>query len=242
MNLKNSLKLPYYFIKNLQYNRQTKKVFKSILKPGSNCIDIGAHKGRILDLMLELSPKGTHWAFEPLPELFEFLIKKYKGKNVFISSSALSDSEGETTFNYVKNSPGYSGFRKREYHIPFPEIKEMIVAKTKLDTIIPADTPIDLIKLDVEGAELEVLRGAEQTISRCKPYIIFEHGIGAAPFYNTKPEDVYDLLISYGLKISTMKNWLKEKPALNRKSFSKQFDKEINYYFIAHAGHSFSTD
>lgn len=233
MNLRNTFRLPYYFIKNLQYNRQTDKVMKVVLQPDSNCIDIGCHKGKILDRILSLSPGGHHWAFEPLPELFQYLQKKYEQKRVIVSPFALSDSEGEAGFKYIKNSPGYSGFRKRVYHIPFPEIEDITVAKTTLDKVIPAGIHIDLIKLDVEGAELEVLKGAGQTIKRNKPVIIFEHGKGAAPFYHTKPEDVFDLVTSYGMQIHTMKSWLDKKAALNRESFIKQFCKETNYYFIA---------
>lgn len=233
MNFKNTLKLPYYFFKNLQYNRQTARVMKAILNDDSNCIDIGCHKGKMFDKMMRFSPNGHHWAFEPLPELYQYLQKKYENKQVSVYPFALSDAEGEVTFKYVKNSPGYSGLRKRVYHIPFPDIKEIIVRKTKLDTIIPASFRVDFIKLDVEGAELEVLKGAEQTIRRCKPAIIFEHGIGAAPFYDTKPEDIFDLLTGYGLKISALKDWLQKKHVFTREIFAKQFYKEINYYFIA---------
>lgn len=233
MNFRNTLKLPYYFIKNLQYNRQTDKVMKTVLKPESNCIDIGCHKGKILDRILALSPAGHHWAFEPLPDLYQYLQEKYKDKQVMVSPFALSNTEGEAGFKYVKNSPGYSGFRKRVYHIPFPDIEEITVAKTKLDNVVPADLHIDLIKLDVEGAELEVLQGAEQTIKRNKPVIIFEHGKGAAPFYDTKPGNVFDLLTANGMQVHTMKNWLNKKTALSKEAFISQFQNETNYYFIA---------
>lgn len=234
MNLKNILKLPWYFIRNLQYNRQTSRVMKRILKPGSNCIDIGCHKGKILDKILVLAPSGTHWAFEPLPGLFEGLLEKYKGRNVTLSPRALSDGEGDVLFHHVINSPGYSGFRKRTYHIPSPRIEEIKVRRIKLDIVIPANCKIDFIKIDVEGAELEVLRGADLTIKRNKPFIIFEHGKGAAPFYGTSPEAIYDLLSLYELKIATLKNWIKGRSPLSRHAFSRQFYKEMNYYFIAY--------
>lgn len=234
MNLRNTLKLPYYYFKNRQYNRETVHIMKAVLKPNSNCVDIGCHKGRILDLMLAFAPEGTHYAFEPLPPFFELLKKKYAGTNTIIRPEALSDSAGDVRFKFVKNSPGYSGFRKRTYHVPFPGIEEITVTKTTLDAVIPPGTKIDFIKLDVEGAELEVFRGAERTIRRCRPVIIFEHGTGAAPHYGTKPEDVFDFITGCGLNISTFKNWLHKKPCLDRASFSKQFYKELNYYFIAY--------
>lgn len=234
MNLKNILKLPWYFTRNLQYNRQTRLVMKMILKPGSNCIDIGCHKGKILDQMLALAPGGNFWAFEPLPQFYDRLKKKYTGENIFLSADALSDSEGEAVFQYVKNAPGYSGFRKRTYHIPFPVIREITVKKTKLDTVIPQQTRIDFIKLDVEGAELEVLMGAEQLMKRNRPFILFEHGIGAAPHYGTTPGAVFDLLTDCSLKISSLRDWYAHKPSLEREQFTRQFYSEKNYYFLAH--------
>lgn len=231
--LKNLLKTPYYYIKNLQYNKQTFQIMKRLLRVDSNCIDIGCHTGKMLDWMIELSPEGTHWGFEPLPDLFLNLKTKYANQKIIILPYALSDTDGQATFKHVKNSPGYSGFKKRTYHIPFPNIEEIIVSKTSLDNIIHAAIKVDLIKIDVEGAELEVLRGAEETIKNNHPYIIFEHGLGAALHYGTKPEHVFDFLTQCQMKIYTFQAWLNEKPNLDRVRFFEQFYKDKNYYFIA---------
>ncbi|HLY39530.1 MAG TPA: FkbM family methyltransferase [Candidatus Binatia bacterium] len=51
-------------------------------------------------------------------------------------------------------------------------------------------------RLDVEGAELEVLRGAGRTLHRWKPYVVFEHGLGAADSYGTSPGMVHELLVA----------------------------------------------
>ena len=55
--------------KNLKYDRLTKKILKKYLKKEYNCIDIGCHKGEILELMMHFSPEGKHYAFEPIPYL-----------------------------------------------------------------------------------------------------------------------------------------------------------------------------
>lgn len=232
--LRDILKLPHYFLKNLQYNSQTHRIMKRVIRLDSNCVDIGCHKGKILDRMIALAPQGLHWGFEPLPDLYEELRSKYPDTKITILPYALSDTEGDAPFKFVKNSPGYSGFKKRTYHIPFPKIQEIIVKKTKLDTVIPPGTRIDFIKIDVEGAELEVLKGAEQTIKRNKPYIIFEHGIGAAVHYGTKPDDIFNFFTGCEMKISLLKDWIRNKPQLSQLSLSKQFYKDLNYYFIAH--------
>src|SRR5690554_7788214 len=53
--------------KNLEYDRLTRAILKKFLKNNHNCIDVGCHKGEILDLMLTYSPQGKHYAFEPIP-------------------------------------------------------------------------------------------------------------------------------------------------------------------------------
>ena len=210
--MKNLLKTPYYFLKNIQYNQQTFQIMKSVINVHSNCIDIGCHKGRFFDKMIALAPAGTHWGFEPLPNLYEQLKIRYLNPKHVVLPYALSDTEGQSIFKYVKNSPGYSGFRKRSYHIPFPEIVDIQVTKVKLDTVIDSKTKIDFIKIDVEGAELEVLVGAEKTINRNKPFILFEHGIGAASYYGTNPEDIFNFFSNCKMKIYTLKSWLQNRP------------------------------
>ena len=104
-----------------------------------------------------------------------------------------------------------------------------------MDNIVPTDLKIDLIKIDVEGAEYLVMDGGKETIKRCKPIVIFEHGLGGADVYDIRPEMVYDLLVGYcGLKISTMKMWLNNTPSFSKEDFAEQFDQGLNYYFIAY--------
>lgn len=231
--MKNLLKTPYYFLKNIQYNQQTFHIMKRVIKKNSNCIDIGCHKGSFFDKMIKLAPDGRHWGFEPLPKFYEKLKSKHPDPKHIVLPYALSNTEGQSTFKYIKNSPGYSGFKKRAYHIPFPKIVDIQVTKVKLDTVIDSTIKIDFIKIDVEGAELEVLLGAEKTIKRNTPFVLFEHGVGAAPYYETRPEDVFNFFSNCRMKIFTLKSWLQNMPDLNRITFIKQFHREINYYFLA---------
>jgi FkbM family methyltransferase len=207
---------------------------KRVIKRSSNCIDIGCHKGKVLDQIISLAPEGRHWAFEPLPDLYAALCSKYTRRNITILPYALSNAAGSAVFKHVKSAPGYSGFRRRTYHIPFPQVEDIMVSKEKLDTLISPDIKIDFIKMDVEGAESEVFAGAAETILRNKPVIIFEHGIGAAPHYGTKPDEVFNHITNCNMQISTLHGWLRGNPPLNQAEFSRQFYKDLNYYFIAH--------
>ena len=94
MGLKNAIRLSLNFLhldltKNLEYDRLTKSIMKREIKVDSNCIDVGCHKGEILENILKYSPKGTHFGFEPIPMLFKQLKKKYNSIhliNTFIQS------------------------------------------------------------------------------------------------------------------------------------------------------------
>lgn len=227
--------LPIQFTLNQQYDFQTKQIIKKVCNAQSNCIDIGCHKGEVMEIILKTAKNGTHFGFEPIPALFSSIKQKYSGTNVQIIDIALSNLKGESTFNHVISNPAYSGLVKRKYDKK-DEIDQQITVKTDLlDNIIPSKLKIDLIKIDVEGGELLVLEGAKKTIKNNKPIIIFEHGLGASEFYGATPEKVFYLLKDCGFKISTMKNWLEQKPAFTLEEFNKQFNDKINYYFIAFA-------
>ena len=211
---------------------------KRVLTPESSCIDVGLHAGAILDSILHFAPNGRHWAFEPLPHLHAAAVRKYAANpNVHVIGAALSDSTGSSSFQHVVTNPAYSGILKRRYDRPNEEVVEIKIELVQLDNVIPPDFTVRLIKIDVEGAELQVLRGARGTILRCHPYIVFEHGIGAADAYSTQPETVFDFLLECGLSVSLMSAWLKPdtlNSTLSREAFVDEFNTGRNYYFLAH--------
>lgn len=233
--LKNLIKkLPFDFTKNQAYDRQTNAVIRKVCKKDSNCLDIGCHKGEVLDIILHNAPNGHHFGFEPIPSMYKNLVSKYKNTNCTILEVALSNRSGTSVFNHVLSNPAYSGLVKRAYDRP-NEVDEQIEVKTeKLDIIFDKTTPIDLIKIDVEGGELNVLEGAEKTIVRTKPVIIFEHGLGASEYYDATPEKVFALFDRMDYNISLMKSWLDNKSGFSLEQFKDQFYQKKNYYFIAY--------
>lgn len=211
----------------------TETIMRRVIQHNSNCIDIGCHKGEILDIMLELAPDGNHTAFEPIPVFYNALVEKYKSKAVILPY-ALSDKNGSADFQYVKNAPAYSGLRKREYTVD-PDIEVISVEVKKLDDLI-AGQKVNLIKIDVEGAELNVLQGAINMLRAEKPYVIFEFGMGASNYYESTPEKMFQLLcVDAGLKISTLKSFVSGKGALSAVDFQKLYENQTEYYFIAHS-------
>lgn len=221
--------------RNQRYDKQTNQIIKRVCKRNSNCIDIGAHSGDVLNVMLYYAFDGVHYAFEPVPFLYEQLWRKYQYfENIHVHDAALSNRQGTSTFNYVMSNPSYSGLKKRKYDRKEEEEVTLMVKVDTLDNIIPADHRVDLVKIDVEGAELLVLEGGIETIKRNRPLVIFEHGLGASDYYNSTPDKMYAYFDNIGMKISRLTDWLAGKPPLSKERFEQIYKKNSDYYFIAH--------
>ncbi len=224
-----------YITKNQLYDRQTQLVLHKILKKDSNCIDVGCHKGEVLDQMLQFAYEGRHFGFEPIPDLFKGLQKKYEAdERVTIFDSALSDESGSFQFNYVVSNPSYSGLRKRDYDRPTETDTQIQVRTERLDSVLPDQVPVDFIKIDVEGAEFFVLQGAKQLIRREKPHIVFEFGMGAANHYEVQPADIYLFFSDLNMGINTLGGFLEGKNPFDVNAMNEQYSRRKNYYFIAY--------
>ena len=219
--------------RNMRYDRMASRIFQKCITPGTNCIDIGAHKGEMLAEFLKLSPSGHHFAFEPIPVMYKELARRYSQK-AQVYPYALAAQSGKATFNYVRNAPAYSGLRKRQYAVASPDIEEIQVEVRTLDELIPSNLAIGLIKIDVEGAEYEVISGGIDTISRNKPYLLFEFGKGASDYYGTDPGEFFDLFTeTLGMRVRSLPAFLSNGPAYTREGFIHCYDSITEYYFIA---------
>lgn len=220
--------------KNIHYDRLTLKILDKVLKPDSNCIDIGCHKGEILEEILKRAPRGKHIAFEPIPFLFQQLKENFQSKNVEVFDVALSNGTGKTTFNYVVDAPAYSGLKQRDYKIKKPKIEQLTVKLETLDHLLPKDYRVDFIKLDVEGGEFNVLKGAEKTLNKFYPVIIFEFGLGASDHYNVDPSVFFEFLCTNcNYTVYLLDAFLKSKPGLTENQFLEVYKDNREYYFVA---------
>jgi FkbM family methyltransferase len=166
-------------------------LIERVLEPDSNCLDVGAHAGSVLAEMVRLAPRGRHVAWEPLPDFAQDLRRRFP--DVEVRQAALSDTPGEREFAHVVSDPGWSGFVAR----PAPggdTVETLTVRAERLDDVLPDGVRPTFVKIDVEGAEEQMLRGAIETLRRHRPVIAFEHGVGSADHYGTTPEAVHRLL------------------------------------------------
>jgi FkbM family methyltransferase len=225
---------PWPLTLNERYDRQTKAVINKVCKADSICIDVGCYRGEILQAMMSAAPASRHKAFEPVPQQFAFLKEQF-GQQVDVFPYALGDENKKTIFHHVVSNPTYSGLQQRQYKGD-ETIQEIQVEVKKLDDVIAPELPVRLIKIDVEGGEFDVMRGAAVTLKKWHPFIIFEHGLGGADKYGIKPGDVYDLLVNtLGYRICLMGDFLKDEKTLgfSRTAFEEQFWKGTDCYFLA---------
>lgn len=223
------VRMPFDLVKNEIYDRQTLEVMVRVLSADSSCVDVGSHRGQFLREFIKLSPMGHHWAFEPIPQLAERLRAEFPSARVV--EAALSDRSGDSAFFVLPDAPARSGLHRREFIAHSGARHEIKVQTQKLDALIPAHARIDFIKIDVEGAEGLVIQGGLDTITRNRPFIVFEHGGQSSLDFGIAPQTLYDALVERcGLRISLLGDWLSAKPALTKSRFIGNRE----WYFLAH--------
>jgi FkbM family methyltransferase len=210
-------------------NAAMEKFIKKVMGPDSNGVDVGCHMGEILAQLCALSPHGHHVAFEPIPTQAAWLTKRFPKTRIM--PMALSDHEGTIQFYHNVDFPAYSGVSVQR---PNDKIELLTVPVSPLDKVLDPKRKIHFLKIDVEGAELQVFRGAKETIKSSKPAILFEyvehasarHGAPADVFFNALKDEL-------GLKIFLIESWLNGQAPLTCDQFANICRDYRAYNFVA---------
>jgi FkbM family methyltransferase len=143
--------------------------------------DVGAFQGEATRSYLELFPTAEIYAFEPYPPSYDALQAKYAANpRVHLVNAAVSSGNGEATF-YVNGIPSTNSLLPRpaagrRYFSPQAITRSTISVPTiRIDEFRAArDVGVpDILKLDIQGMELEALRGAEETLKSGLVSLIF---------------------------------------------------------------------
>jgi FkbM family methyltransferase len=202
------------------------QVIRMLVRESSNCIDVGCHLGSVLSLLVKLAPRGRHMAFEPIPWKANRLANKFPG--VDVRQMAVGDSSGEVTFHIDLETSGYSGLRTAVSRIG--HTRDLTVPCVRLDELVSSERAIDFIKIDVEGAELLVLRGSREFIRRDRPPIVFESTSSALSLYGLSTSELFNHLVQENdYRVFTPRGFLERAEPLSL----EQYDRAHQYPFQA---------
>ncbi|MDP9021492.1 MAG: FkbM family methyltransferase [Actinomycetota bacterium] len=183
-----------------------------LVPPGGVCVDVGASYGLYAVALGRLVGRaGCVHAFEPRPpsrRVLRVVTSLLAPGNVRIHAVALSDRDGNDVLvtpqrRWLLPVPGRTFLRSNldrsrgsaHYYAgwdgEFGGATERRVAVCRLDGIVDGREPVGFVKIDVEGAELRVLRGAAATIARDRPPVLCEIEARHTAKYGRDPDEVH---------------------------------------------------
>lgn len=176
------------------YEREKRRLFETLVAPGAVVYDVGAHVGYYTLLASVLAGvKGSVYAFEPLPanvRMLERHIKINRLVNVHVIEAAVSDHSGEACFSVATTTVAGR----------LTDDGNLRVRVVSLDDLVESGkAPMpDLIKVDVEGAELALFKGSSGILAKRHPVLFFD-----AHTSELKTECT-DLLTSLGYEVRVL--------------------------------------
>ncbi len=176
----------------------------SLLKPGQTFIDVGCNKGDFSLLAAKIVGEGgSVLAFEPEPDNCQWIEKSIKlnnYENIKLFQLALADKNEDAQL-YLGEKSGWHSLVSNPGNAQKSTIK---VKKRTLDSIFDeaGNTRVDIIKIDVEGAEMEVLRGASVMFKNNPELTVL---LDLHPHMGVNPVEVCDFLTEKGFNILNMK-------------------------------------
>jgi FkbM family methyltransferase len=154
-------------------------------------LDVGANAGYYAEGLRSLGHRGRIVSFEPLPGAYAELADRAQGDPLWETRQlALADDDGSTTINVAANSWSSSLLPMTERHLaaaPGSEyVGNEVVETARLDALDGLVRPGEraLLKVDVQGAELKVLAGAERTLESVDAV---EAEVSLVPLYDGQP-------------------------------------------------------
>lgn len=178
-------------------------VLGKILKKGQTIIDVGANQGEYsLWAVKYAGHTGKVIAFEPMNKLFNqlkfnFSLNSKYQKALIPIKTGLSDTKGKLNlYGKEGDNEGVNTMFPTQTHTVL--IQEILLDTLDNQLCLLDCKQIDMIKIDVEGAELQVLKGALKTLEKYKPHLMIEINREACFAGGYEPEQIFELLRPLG--------------------------------------------
>ena len=183
------------------------EILVDLLKPGLVFYDIGANVGFFSMIAAKyLDPNGGVYAFEPLPENAKAIQHNVSINNflqVEVIQKAVSNHSGKEQL-LVSDFSGGSSLESGDR--PPDLVGEIEVDVVTIDDFIISEnaSPPDVVKIDVEGVEINVLEGMKETIAEFRPVVIYEIDDDKQENYDRKEKACEQYLLTCGYSIEKL--------------------------------------
>ncbi len=178
-----------------RWESHVERFLQQHLAPGDRAIDVGANLGYFTAVMAAaVGPRGHVWSFEPTPPIagdLELSVAANGHDHVDVLRVALAEQNGTATISFDPRVAGSSSLvaaateRSRTYEVAVRRLDDLYAGSQ-------VEAPA-LIKIDVEGGELAVLRGASGLLRHAQPHVIFEFNAQMARAAGWDLPDVVEL-------------------------------------------------
>jgi FkbM family methyltransferase len=194
-------KISRWFISNTEYEKDYEKALLTQIKETDVIFDIGANRGLFTKKFLELTPKGKVFAFEPVPASQQILFRlKTLYNNLVIYPVAVGSTKCIMPMRIGKDNLNATS----SLQINKGEDDLMVDVETLDDIIEETQSVPNVLKIDVEGFELEVLKGMTTNIKNKLVRVIgieVHFSLLEKMGKEKGPKEIFDILITNGFNI-----------------------------------------
>jgi len=161
-------------------------------------VDVGANEGGFTDAVLAIEPRARVLAIEPVPVLAEGLRRRYGSDGrVRVDAHAVSDEVGSATLNVTANSVFTSLLEPGQaLDQAYADTGTAVTERTEVPTA-RLDEPVSVLKIDVQGVEAKLLRGAGATLARTRA-VLMEMNFVSHYDGDTTVADLHPLMLELG--------------------------------------------
>ena len=215
LDLEDWIQKQIYFFGRYEVEKKETLLWKKILKEGQTIFDIGANIGYYSLMASKRIGNGKIYAFEPVKQTFERLTKNVKlnnFKNIKLNNLAVSNEVG-TVDIYVANSKN-TGTSSITKHMHFNGDKQTVKSVT-IDHFIKSNNieAMDIVKIDVEGAEMMVIEGMEKSLRKFNPIVMIELIDERLKAAGSSIKEAYDFFEKLNYKPYQLDRHLEMKPS-----------------------------
>lgn len=210
-----------YFEKD--YEQENLSFLRTVIRSGDTILDVGAHLGLMSLSCSKLAGQGGKvYSFEPSPTTFSQLKKMLSlnrgGAPVDARQMAVGLQNGPISFYESDDEGSNSNSLVQKHDL---KRKPVTVPCISIDQFTEENCPeqLHVIKIDAEGVELDVLKGAEQTLRKHRPFLVLAIHPRLIQNYGQRTEDIYTFIKNLNYRVQLGKRDLNKEEFCSQKDF-----------------------